>query len=91
MVAFFIDKRPPFQNIKRTANLHIFSNSQHVFGLRTFRSGGNFKLNVLSLCQGFITVARNRAVMNKNILFTGLFNKPVTFCVIKPFDLSDCF
>lgn len=61
----------------------------HVLGLRAFWAVCHFKFNFLTLYQGLITIAGYRAVMHKNILLAGLFDKSVALCVVKPFDLAD--
>ena len=79
------------KNRKRQNDSVLFVNAQDVFRLRSFGTVSYFKLDILPLRQRFIAVAGNRAVMHENILFAGLFDKPVTFRVVEPFDLTDCF
>ena len=63
----------------------------HVLRLRSLGAVCNFEFNFLTLDQGFITIARDSAVMDKNILLSGLLNKTISFGVVKPFNLTDCF
>ena len=45
----------------------------HIFGLRAFWAVYNFILNFLPLDQRLVPVTGNCAVMDKNVLFAGLF------------------
>lgn len=76
----------PFQfSIAFLRDLH------HVLGLRPFWSVCYLKLNFLALDQRLVPVAADGAVVDENILFTGLLDKPVALCVVKPFYLADSF
>ena len=61
-----------------------------VYGLRSFIALGDFKIDILAFVEGFKSIPLNRAVMNKHITAAFFFDKAVTFCVIKPFDLPRC-
>lgn len=79
--------RPPFPKIR----VSILRDLHHVFGLRPFWTVGYFEFNFLALDQGFVPVTADGAVVNENILFAGLLDKSVALCIVKPFDLADCF
>jgi len=70
---------------------NVLRNLHHVFRLRPFRSVSHFELNLLTLDQGFIAVASDGAVVDKDILLSGLLNKTIAFRVVEPFDLTDRF
>ncbi len=85
MVRIFMSADPDGEGKAARSNLRL-SDFRHIFGLRPFWSIGDLKFNFLPLEQRFVSVTGYRAVMNKNILFTGLFDKAVAFRVVEPFD-----
>ncbi|GAK56178.1 hypothetical protein U27_03140 [Candidatus Vecturithrix granuli] len=56
-----------------------------VFRCRPFFSFSNLKYNAIPFVQLLKTGSDNFAIMHKNILSVILFDKPVTFLLIKPF------
>ena len=66
-------------------------NFHYVFSLRALWPVCDLKFDLLALDKGLITIPTDRAIVNENILFAGLFDKSVALCVVKPFHFADSF
>ena len=58
--------------------------------MRTFRPVGNFEFDFLALNQALVAVTGDRAVVDKDVLFARLLDKPLTLCVIEPLYFTNC-
>ncbi len=77
--------RPKVRGLRGTCRSTRF----HYFRcLNPLRALGNLKLHLFPCPQGSKTVTRNAAVMNKNVITTGLLNKAVSLFRVEPLHKS---